>query len=164
MVMGLLALVVALPLISFNRSPSLEHNKIKKIIVIKSQKRLFLIDGQDLVASYPVALGWEPGPKQRQEDLKTPEGRYENCWLKTESKFYKAIYVTYPNAAERRKGYTGGGIEIHGLERLKFGAERFLGPWIVWFGWTKGCVMVTNPDMDEIIGAVAFPVTVEILP
>jgi murein L,D-transpeptidase YafK len=138
--------------------------KADRIVVSKARKRLFLFQGQKAVGSYPVALGKQAGPKTAQGDLKTPEGRYENCRLMRTSTFYKAILITYPNPQERQKGYTGGAIEIHGLPRLPYGLENFAGSWIIWLGYTEGCIMVTNRHMDEIIAAVKFPVTVEIQP
>jgi hypothetical protein len=55
-------------------------------------------------------------------------------------------------------------VEIHGLPRLVYGLERYFGTWIILLGWTDGCVMLSNQDMDEIAGTLQFPVTVKILP
>jgi len=157
-------MVFLLPDFMFSRGPGLAGWKIDKVVVIKSKKRLFLFQGHKAISSYPVALGKSPGPKTAQGDQKTPEGRYENCQLMRASVFYKAILISYPNPQERQKGYTGGAIEIHGLPRLPYGLEHFLGAWIIWWGHTDGCIMLTNRDMDEIVEAVKFPLTVEILP
>jgi murein L,D-transpeptidase YafK len=147
------------------RGPALpEGVRVSRIIVVKSEKRLYLAAGGQRLKSYRVALGWAQGAKQRQGDRRTPEGVYEGCRLKPGSTFYKAIYVTYPNAQDRARGRTGGAIEIHGLPRVAGGLEKFISPWIVRWGWTQGCVMVTNPDMAEIARVAAGPLTVEIRP
>jgi murein L,D-transpeptidase YafK len=161
-----LAVVLFYPLaeILLRNSPLPDGVRVSRIIVVKSEKRLYLATGAKLLKSYPVALGKEPGPKQRQGDRRTPEGIYENCRLKHQSKYYKAIYVTYPNAPDRASGRSGGDIEIHGLPRLAGGWENFLGPWIVHWGWTEGCIMLRNQDMDEIVRVAGTPLTVEIRP
>src|SRR5580658_8283014 len=52
--------------------PDVDH-----IVVRKSQRRLYLMDGDRVVRSYKIALGLEPvGPKERDGDFRTPEGRY----------------------------------------------------------------------------------------
>jgi murein L,D-transpeptidase YafK len=156
--------IYLLPDLIFGGSPLILEDKINNIVVIKSQRRLMLMDGQKVIKSYPVALGENRGAKTKQGDKKTPEGTYKNCYLKEASTFYKAIHITYPNPEERQQGYTGGNIEIHGLPRLRYGLERYFGTWIILFGWTDGCVMLTNQEMDEIVGALQSPVTVKISP
>lgn len=150
-------------LLSTSPSPP-PGTKVNRIVVQKSKRRLLLMRGQMVVKSYPVALGKRAGPKIKQGDQKTPEGKYQDCTIKRGTRYYKAIHITYPNPVERRKGYTGGSLEIHGLPALPFHLEKYLGTWIILLGWTDGCVMLTNEDMDEILRVAKFPITVEILP
>jgi murein L,D-transpeptidase YafK len=162
-VLGAICLFFLPPLL-YTNSPTPPGVKADRIVITKSKHRLLVMDGQTVMASYRVALGKNSGPKTRQGDKKTPEGTYHNCFVKHQSTFYKAIYITYPNPAERRQGYTGGAVEIHGLPALPYHLEKYLGPWIILLGWTDGCVMLTNEDMDEILKVARFPLTVEILP
>lgn len=72
-----------------------------QIIVEKSGRRLTLLDaaGRCLLQS-PVALGKNPvGPKEREGDGKTPEGRYFVC-LKKQGRFGPALGVSYPSVAD----------------------------------------------------------------
>jgi murein L,D-transpeptidase YafK len=160
----LLAVVLFYPLVEILlRNPPLPGGtRVSRIIVVKSEKRLYRAAGAKLWKSYPVALVKEPGPKQRQGERRTPEGVYESCRVRQQSKYNQAIYVTYPNAPDRARGRTGGDIEIHGLPPLAGGLENFLGPWIVGWRWTEGCIMLRNQDMDEIVRVAATPLTVEI--
>lgn len=157
-------IIYLLPYLIFRGKTLVYENKIRNIVVNKSGKRLLLMDGQKIIKSYLVALGKNKGPKTKQGDKKTPEGTYKNCFLKRPTTFHKAIYITYPNPEDRKKGYSGGDVEIHGLPHLDYGMERYFGYWIILFGWSEGCVMLTNQDMDEIVGALQFPVTVKISP
>lgn len=153
-----------LPTLLYTNSAPPPGAKADRIVVKKSKRRLLLMDGRTVITSYRVALGKNSGPKTRQGDKKTPEGTYHNCFVKHQSTFHKAVYITYPNPAEHRKGYTGGAVEIHGLPALPYHLEKYLGAWIILLGWTDGCVMLTNEDMDEILQVARFPITVEILP
>ena len=72
-------------------------------------------------------------------------------YKKSDSAFYKAIHISYPNKTDRRAAadrgvVPGGAIMIHGqsywLGWLSFVTQRF--------NWTDGCIAVTNAEMDEI--------------
>ena len=72
-------------------------------------------------------------------------------WRTRESRYYRAIHISYPNAADRRRAAAlgrapGGSIMIHGLPRelAEVGAHHSSGD------WTNGCIAVTNREMDEI--------------
>jgi len=48
-----------------------------KVVVLKAARRLLLFRGDEILASFRVALGRNPkGKKTRQGDGRTPEGRY----------------------------------------------------------------------------------------
>ena len=51
--------------------------KVDKVLVKKSERKLFLIKNGSIVKSYDIGLGKNPvGSKQREGDSKTPEGNY----------------------------------------------------------------------------------------
>jgi murein L,D-transpeptidase YafK len=100
--------------------------------------------------------------KSRADDGATPEGRYRVVKANKLSLYHKALLLDYPNATDRaefamarRRGEMpltagiGGLIEIHG----EGGRGR---------DWTRGCVAVTNADMDELFARVPIgtPVTI----
>jgi len=128
------------------------------ILVQKSERRLTLLWKGKTVRTYQFTLRDDEGPKCCEGDLKTPEGRYSGEW-KPDTAYYKAYRIDYPaeNDVEcaRRKGCSpGGNIEIHGF------SGRFP-KWLEWAGSLqrfvnlgRGCIMVTNREIDEIYLAV----------
>jgi murein L,D-transpeptidase YafK len=139
---------------------------VDHVLVVKSQRRLSLLAQGKVVRSYQVALGGTPvGAKQQQGDHKTPEGHYVLDRRNAQSRFYKSIHVSYPNASDRknaaRRGVApGGDIMIHGLPN-GFG---WLGASHHTSDWTDGCIAVTNAEMDEIWKLVADGTPIEIRP
>jgi len=123
-----------------------------RIVVEKSKRTLSLYRAGKLLKSYKIALGKNPvGPKQREGDSRTPEGRYVIDFRKADSKFHRALHISYPNAEERRRArergvQPGGAIMIHGLPNGTgaIGAAHRLRD------WTDGCIAVTNEEIEEI--------------
>ena len=137
-----------------------------RVVVLKSERTLQLVNHERLIKAYKVALGGDPiGPKTRQGDHKTPEGSYVLDFRNAHSKFYKAIHISYPSArdraAAREQGASpGGDVFLHGLPN-GFG---YLGAAHRLKDWTDGCIAVTNAEIDEIWGAVPDGTPIEIQP
>jgi murein L,D-transpeptidase YafK len=137
-----------------------------RIIVLKSERRLLLMRGGDVLTSFWIALGRQPvGQKMQRGDGRTPEGLYTIVGRTEESIFYRALKLSYPNKADKERARKlgvnpGGDILIHavpdGFEPKDAGARMI--------DWTNGCIAVTNADMDEIWGRVADGTWVEIRP
>lgn len=136
------------------------------VIVKKSEAKLYLMKYGKVLTSYPVAFGGTPkGKKLKQGDNKTPEGRYILDYKNAHSGFYKSIHISYPNKSDReraRKAHVdpGGNIMIHGQKNGWGWASNIT----QYFNWTKGCIAVSNSDMDEIWKAVKVGTPIEILP
>ena len=63
-----------------------------KVVVKKSERKLYLIKQGKPFRTYSISLGFKPqGHKQRQGDGRTPEGSYMLDWRKSNSKFYKKM-------------------------------------------------------------------------
>lgn len=139
---------------------------VDRVVVYKSKRLLELRSGQNLIRSYRVALGRNPvGPKVRAGDFRTPEGIYRLDRRSLQSRFFRSIHISYPNAADiaaaRKQGVSpGGDIMIHGLPA---GFED-VGPLHATQNWTKGCIAVTNTEMTEIWHLVQNGTPIEILP
>ena len=135
-----------------------------KVVVLKEARRLLLYRGNEVLASFRVALGRNPmGRKIRQGDGRTPEGHYVLDWRNPKSRYYRSIHISYPSAADRsharKHGVSpGGDIMIHGLgrERDGIGADH------VKWDWTDGCIAVTNAEIDRIWRLVANGTPIEI--
>ncbi len=140
--------------------------EVDKVVVIKKERLLELYKNGEVVKTYRVALGRNPvGPKVCAGDDRTPEGTYYLNWRNAHSKFHRSLHISYPNAEDRLKAKTlgrspGSDIMIHGLPK---GFDD-LGEWHRTFDWTKGCIAVTNSEIDEIWNLVPDGTPIEIRP
>jgi len=140
--------------------------RVDRVVVVKSERRLVLMNGEDVMRVYRVALGRYPtGPKIRKGDARTPEGRYILDYKLPKSDFYKAIAISYPNPRDLARADAlgvepGGQIMIHGLPN-EMTASQVGHPAI---DWTQGCIAVTNSEMDEIWRMVEPGTPIEIRP
>jgi hypothetical protein len=141
--------------------------------VKKSRYCLELWHGAKLLKVYQVALGGSPqGPKQRQGDGRTPEGRYLLIPHHPSPSFGPCFYICYPNHDDVRKGLAAGMIDVATARRLEASLDRgrrpdhqtALGGLILLHGtrnrslpgltlrnWTLGCIAMENPDIEELL-------------
>jgi murein L,D-transpeptidase YafK len=125
---------------------------VDRIVVRKADRRMYLMDGDRIVREYRIELGLNPvGPKERDGDFRTPEGRYYLARRNPRSNYFLSIQISYPNDRDLQRAHvhhwqTGGSIMIHGLpNRLKST------PWYYQHNdWTDGCIAVSDADMVEI--------------
>ena len=136
------------------------------ILVVKHAHTLTLLrDGQP-IKQYSVALGRGGlGPKQQAGDNRVPEGIYRIVSRNPHSAFYRALRVGYPTqqqtaAAHARGIDPGGDIMIHGIRN----GLGWVGPAHRIIDWTKGCIAVTDPEMDQVWNAVPDGTPIEIRP
>jgi murein L,D-transpeptidase YafK len=137
-----------------------------KVVVIKSKRIMMLMRDSDILKVYRVALGKQPnGRKIKSGDQKTPEGTYVLDSRKSDSKFYRAIHISYPNESDmlkaKRLGCSpGGAIMIHGLPKKLEDIGKAHRLW----DWTDGCIAVSNSEMEEIWEFVPDGIPIEIKP
>jgi len=161
----LLWLLCALPLWS-QAEPIAGMPKIDRVVVSKSLYSLSLYSQQRLVKRFWVALGTNPqGPKQQAGDKRTPEGVYLLDYKKTDTAYYKAIHISYPNEQDRARAQAlgvdpGGMILIHGQPN----GTPLSGAGLQSSNWTDGCIALLNHDMDELWQAVEPGTLIQILP
>jgi murein L,D-transpeptidase YafK len=135
-----------------------------KVVVLKGERKLMLMKGDEVLKTYTVALGGNPvGGKVRQGDRKTPEGNYVLDRHNVHSQYYKSIHISYPNAEDlaraRKLGVLpGGDVFLHGLPNDFRGQHSGPGD------WTNGCIALNNAEIDEIWRAVADGTPIEIKP
>jgi murein L,D-transpeptidase YafK len=140
--------------------------KVDRIVIVKYAREMTLMAGGKAIKTYKVALGTQPiGAKDRQGDHKTPEGEYVIDAKIPNSRFHRALHISYPNATDRERARKlgvnpGGDVEIHGLE-AKY---AWLGKLHRQTDWTDGCVAVTDEEIDEIWPMVSVGTPVEIRP
>jgi L,D-transpeptidase-like protein len=123
-------------------------------VVDKLRRRMTVYRSGKVVKVYSVDLGLGGMErKMRSGDDATPEGLYRIQEIRGpgQTKYYRAFLLDYPNSQDRRrfeearrkgiipKGANPGSlIEIHG----EGGRDK---------DWTKGCVALTNREMDDLV-------------
>ena len=137
-----------------------------RVVVRKSERKLYLMRGDAVLRAFKVALGLSPeGHKLREGDFRTPEGRYALVERNADSDFFLSIRVSYPNPADkqraRRNGHAPGGlIMIHGQPNNPTHSEEYYRR----MDWTNGCIAVSNADMIDIWLMTDRNTPIEILP
>ncbi|MCP3868360.1 MAG: L,D-transpeptidase family protein [Gammaproteobacteria bacterium] len=140
--------------------------KADAVLVIKNEGRLYLMKKGQSFASFRATFGANPvGHKEVQGDERTPEGHYFLDYKNRNSKFYKSIHISYPNARDREKARRmgvdpGGDIMIHGQTN----GYGWAAPITQLFSWTDGCVALSDSDMDRVWDAVDPGTPIEIRP
>lgn len=156
----LLLLLLAVP-----ASASLDMERVERVLVEKGTRRLVLLAGGKAIRAYSVALGRNPsGHKVKQGDGRTPEGTYVIDLRKPDSRFHRALRISYPSPADRARARAlgvspGGDIMIHGLPS----GYGDVGSFHRLTNWTKGCIAV-NEEIEEIWSLVPDGTPVEIRP
>jgi murein L,D-transpeptidase YafK len=159
-------MALALGLTAPVADPAASFVSADQVIVRKATRRLELLRGSEVVASYRVALGLDPvGPKQREGDFRTPEGRYQLARRNPNSDFFLSIQISYPSDEDarraRRYGWQPGGqIMIHGVPNT----PRHPPEYYATRDWTDGCIAVANADMVEIWLMTRPDTSIHILP
>ena len=118
------------------------------VVVDASRSRLYLFrndKGQPhLVADYYITLGELGIDKFREGDKRTPLGVYHVISSIPKNQLIDlygsaAFTLNYPNSWDRQRGRSGSGIWLHGTL-----SDTFARPPLA----SKGCVVLTNPDID----------------
>jgi murein L,D-transpeptidase YafK len=106
------------------------------MLVNTKERVLLLCDESRARARHPIALGRGGVDKRREGDGRVPLGKYAIGEPRPSSSFHLFIPVDYPTAEQRRQGYTGGAIGVHGPARVA------QGPFSTSIDWTLGCIAV----------------------
>jgi murein L,D-transpeptidase YafK len=137
-----------------------------QVIINKSEQRLYLMRGENVLRTYDIALGLAPGGHKEQEgDFRTPEGDYFLTRRVIDSDFFMSIEISYPNQADvahaNRLGVApGGSIMVHGQPDEPKKPARYYQN----YNWTDGCIAVSNAAMVDIWQLTTVNTPVSILP
>ena len=146
--------------------PAPTYETADKILVEKSERKMYLLKAGRVLREFDIALGLAPrGHKQRAGDFKTPEGLY---WIEarnTASDYFLSLKISYPNEQDRARARAldvspGGQIMIHGQPN----EPRYDENWYKYGDWTDGCIAVSNSDMVDIWLMTEVPTPIEIRP
>ena len=146
--------------------PTTSPTLADRVLVEKAHHRLSLLRQGQVLRVYRVALGSGGlAPKRRQGDNRVPEGTYALDSRNAGSAYHRALHVSYPSAADRARAKAqgvdpGGDIMIHGLPN----GYGWIGAGHRLHDWTRGCIAVTDTEIEEIWRLVPNGVTIEIRP
>lgn len=150
-----------------------------RVVIKKEQRVLQLFDGENLVKSYKIALGFAPaGDKRREGDGKTPEGEFYIFTKNERSKYYLSLGLSYPNIKDAERGLQDGIISrkerdaiVKAINKKRMppqntglGGEIYIHGGGVGKDWTWGCAALENRDMKEIFDAVSIGGSIKIEP
>ncbi|MBF0175929.1 MAG: L,D-transpeptidase family protein [Magnetococcales bacterium] len=99
--------------------------------------------------SFRVALGRGGLNKRVEGDARTPLGRYYLGLGRPSDYFHTFIPVGYPTPEQKRQGYSGGAIGIHGPHQ---DPDRYKDT-VRLSNWTLGCIAVPSREDIEKIAA-----------
>jgi murein L,D-transpeptidase YafK len=170
----LFAGILAIVCIRAERAPeptpeALRMQGTKKIVVLKSKRRLELYSDGGLVRRYRIGLGSRPvGDKQIKGDRKTPEGTFHICVRNDRSAYYLSLGIDYPGIEDARRGLRNKLIDRETHDRIVAAINAgetppqntALGGDIYIHGngshrdWTWGCVALDDRDMKELFDVV----------
>jgi lipoprotein-anchoring transpeptidase ErfK/SrfK len=126
-----------------------------RIVVVKHEFRLHLYGGECLVKTYPIAIGKNPGDKQKVGDDRTPEGDFYISEIQDSRNWVhdfrdgkgpiKGAYGPwflrlYTGAEQTNSGKAWSGIAIHGTHD----------PDSIGTLATEGCVRMHESDIEEL--------------
>lgn len=149
-----------------------------RIVVKKSERRLFLYSGNKLLRTYRIGLGLSPvGDKVRQGDRRTPLGEFYVFTKNDKSAFYLSLGLSYPNAVHAERGLRDGLITkaqhaaiMRALRAKKtppqntaLGGDIYIHGRGAGSDWTWGCVALEDEDIAELFRAIDIgtPVVIE---
>jgi murein L,D-transpeptidase YafK len=136
------------------------------ILIVKHERKLYLLRQNYPLRSYRVALGLSPtGAKEHQWDFRTPEGSYVIDFRQEHSHYFKALHISYPSAADLRRSSAlhlpaGGSIFIHGEPNRPTKPDMYYKT----RDWTNGCIALSDEDLQDVWDLTAGPTPVTIVP
>jgi murein L,D-transpeptidase YafK len=140
--------------------------KADYVLVDKTRRLMHIFENGELVKTNRVALGASAGRKRKEGDWKTPEGIYHVDQKRPDSDYHRGLHIDYPNAediayAEEHGWSPGSDILLHGLpnnpiKRALTGHPNR--------NWTRGCVALSDDEIDQLYEWTSVGLTVEICP
>lgn len=156
--------------------PKLEN---PRILVKKSERKLYVFDGEKLIKTYDIVLGFTPvGDKEREGDGKTPEGDFYVFTKNDKSKYYLSLGVSYPSTEDAERGIRENLIsrEEHDAiiqavkdnkmppQKTGLGGEIYIHGGGIIKDWTDGCIALRNEEMKELFDAAVIGTAIRIEP
>ena len=137
------------------------------VVVDKSDFRLYVYEANKLVCEFPIAVGMNPGDKQKRGDHRTPEGNFYIVQIQdsrnwshdfkdgkgpTKGAYGPWFLRLYTGAKATKSGKAWSGVAVHGTHDPNSIGTRA----------TEGCVRLRNDDLQKLkrMVKVGTPVTI----
>lgn len=139
------------------------------LLVKKSERKLLLFDGGNLLRTYDIVLGFAPeGDKEKRDDGKTPLGEFYVAVKNPRSKYVLGLGLNYPNREDAERGLKSGLISpeqhkaiLQAIEEKRMppqdtplGSEIYIHGGGIEKDWTKGCMALDDNEIKELYEAV----------
>jgi murein L,D-transpeptidase YafK len=150
-----------------------------RLIIKKSERKLEVFDGEKLLKTYKIVLGFAPeGDKEIEGDGKTPLGEFYVFTKNEQSKYYLSLGLSYPSIDDAERGLKESLISQEEYDAIfKAVSEKKMPPQNTRLGgaiyihgggtekdWTWGCMALRDEEMKEIFDAVPVGTSIRILP
>lgn len=182
-VAAVFAIVAAISMLSQIRPSEMDNKPLTtlaepSIVIRKSARKLEIFDGEKLVKTYTMVLGFSTkGDKEIEGDGRTPEGEFYVFTKNPESRFHLSLGLSYPSKDDAKRGLAAGliskeeyaeilkAINEGGMppQKTKLGGEIYIHGGGTDSDWTDGCVALKNEEIGEIFSMVPVGTKVKIL-
>ena len=116
-----------------------------RVIVFLERHALLLCDRGKTIETFGVRLGRGGVGKTREGDGKTPVGTYPLGEPRPSNRFGTFIPIGFPTDEQKKAGYTGSAVGVHGPPRW----VKWLGRLVNTFDLSDGCVGVARDEEIE---------------
>ncbi|OUR96500.1 hypothetical protein A9Q84_09125 [Halobacteriovorax marinus] len=143
--------------------------QVTRINIHKGRRTLELVDHKRrVIKTFDIMLGRSPlGTKIKRGDNKTPEGIYKVDWRNSKSKYRLSLHINYPNKLDLKRSRAlgvdpGDNIFIHGMPThlgtisdifnslgIESGTDM-VNYALSFMDWTRGCIALSNSDIEEV--------------
>lgn len=150
-----------------------------RLVIHKAKRKMELFIGRERVRTFDVGLGGAPeGDKDRQGDLRTPEGEFYVAWKNPRSSFHRFLGLSYPMPRHAARGRRRGLIDTRVAKRIASRVRRRgippqktpLGGYVGIHGggagsdWTLGCIAVSDAEIEWLFARIRRGDVVEVKP
>jgi murein L,D-transpeptidase YafK len=150
-----------------------------EIKIYKTKKILEIWEDGKLHQQFPIAIGKsEIGHKQREGDMKTPEGEYHICHHFEDTPYFRSVLLNYPNNLDAQHGLQEKAITLSEyeeiceannkgavpLQKTALGGEICIHGELEKRDWSHGCVRMYNKDITSLYDDLRLGTKVTIFP
>ncbi len=150
-----------------------------RLLAEKSRRTLTVFSAGRPVKTYRIALGPDSvNSKEREGDGRTPEGAYYVCLKNSESKYHRALGLSYPSEQDAERGLKAKLISPKEKRTIVDAIRHYRKPpWNTKLGgeimihgggtkhdWTQGCLALSDSDVEELYPRIPLGTQVEIRP